>query len=118
MQKTPSRASVTVPCWLRTKAVVFLVKAMIWVTNEKQQREKTKLKNVWVSCSALALFIQSPPNTGSSVRAEAHNAQGSGLSLAGRAAACLQTEMSLLETPSLWEHGLHTASSSPRAGKL
>lgn len=77
------------PCWLRTKVAVFLVEAMIWITDGKQQREKTKLKNVSISCSALALFTQSPPNTGSSVRAEAHNAQGSGLSLAGCAAACL-----------------------------
>lgn len=53
-----------------------------------------------------------------SVRAQAHNAQGSGLSLACRPAACLQTEMSLLETPSLWEHVLHTASSSHRGGKI
>lgn len=77
---------------------------MVWITNGKQlqsppteEKNKTKghfwknVREISVSCSALALFIQSPPNAGSSsgdvsVRAGAHDAQGSGLSLACRLA--------------------------------
>lgn len=81
------------------------------------------MREISISCSALALLIQSLQKAGSDdgdvhVRARTHNAQGSGLSPACRPAACLRTEMSLLETPSLWERVLHTASSSHRDGKI